>query len=1079
MLRPILFIGLGGAGGKTLRAIKQQLLVEINGRGFPEGIPDAWQFLHIDTPIMQDGQSFPAPMLFAQEYHSAVRAGMRFQDVINRIENHVPQAEKQELLAGWGTPLPVVQINQSPTTSRAAGRLLLISDLENTFKSIQRAMNQMLSREAYEQLKRASGNRDVDFTPRAFIVSSLGGTSGSGMFLDVAELVRLASAGSHGTQVTSILYTPDIFEEALPHYSYISANSFGAMNELLATSWIHDSRITEQLYARFGLARLKQTHPTRPGGEKCILIGASNKSGTNLLSGPDSMSIDNVFLSIGQALSGIAVDDFAIELLEEQSFTIDNSGLAPEDIKKQTTAFTGMGFAKLSLGADYIVNYVADALTKAQVKILLWPDFDQNQLAAGQNPQSLIQKAVEQRWPDFLASSGLSELGTEGQITEAMCPEDWENGSRELINSIVNSVVKGKPLSLSKFILQLWDIWTSELPELASDVNRKTEERARAWIPSIQKGFSVHIANELSLSGYLVTTNLAQRLYDHLKDEVLAELLYRKARFDFTISRIEPGFLLSKIQVFASGITEVSGRDSNFNQNVAEILNKAAQFQTQAQMLELTIKILEDFLDGFLAPLIKSLEAAHSELQYEKKYEMQRNGRSNPFQKMPEWGCGTVPQRYYPGNLECALIEPSEYESIYEHYAAFDSGINPPFEDSVGCALMGVPFGEPRGDSMEQTLAQVMSPWITRVRDAQSEKGQAASIVKWHFPTNLEELGERNRKWLKRPNGSFAKFTAMPIAEYLDAKGVGAEIKEEREKKFISEFQAMLSLCQPLVHLNENAMPFVKIVGTNDPVDSIIYRTTRLPFDMSSPLGRICTEILQMLGEDIYSGSFHQKWFNPSGKETALFAAATTKGSVPVWAIASLTDPILNKFAEFRNIVGDRHPFWQGRRARPLVEAIPFEREIRQSIIAGWIIAGLFGMQKDQIPKYGEGMPRFLQVAGKRLAEFGKSGDPKTIEIYLTLKHIGRERSRIMHDWIIDGIEPEQDTVLNKILRESAENPADRQAALLLTIKSQSQLAWHRYDDLSWDQTPEIFELKEDLNLVWKDITSFVERLAP
>jgi hypothetical protein len=61
MLRPILFIGLGGAGGKTLRAIKQQLHQDLTAKGYNAGIPIAWQFLHIDTPTVQDGATFTAP----------------------------------------------------------------------------------------------------------------------------------------------------------------------------------------------------------------------------------------------------------------------------------------------------------------------------------------------------------------------------------------------------------------------------------------------------------------------------------------------------------------------------------------------------------------------------------------------------------------------------------------------------------------------------------------------------------------------------------------------------------------------------------------------------------------------------------------------------------------------------------------------------------------------------------------------------------------------------------------------------------------------------------------------------------
>ena len=63
MLRPFLLVGVGGSGGKTLRAIRQGLKAKLQQEGWDEGIPEAWQFLHVDSPSSQDGLEFPAPLL--------------------------------------------------------------------------------------------------------------------------------------------------------------------------------------------------------------------------------------------------------------------------------------------------------------------------------------------------------------------------------------------------------------------------------------------------------------------------------------------------------------------------------------------------------------------------------------------------------------------------------------------------------------------------------------------------------------------------------------------------------------------------------------------------------------------------------------------------------------------------------------------------------------------------------------------------------------------------------------------------------------------------------------------------------
>ena len=58
MLKPLLIIGLGGSGGKTIRAMKQSLNRTLESVRYTGGLPAAWQFLQIDTTV--DGIDFPA-----------------------------------------------------------------------------------------------------------------------------------------------------------------------------------------------------------------------------------------------------------------------------------------------------------------------------------------------------------------------------------------------------------------------------------------------------------------------------------------------------------------------------------------------------------------------------------------------------------------------------------------------------------------------------------------------------------------------------------------------------------------------------------------------------------------------------------------------------------------------------------------------------------------------------------------------------------------------------------------------------------------------------------------------------------
>jgi hypothetical protein len=98
VLRPLLLIGLGGSGGKSLRAIKQVLHQNLESSGYSGEIPQAWQFLQIDTTYTQGDLGFPAPMLASQEFCSVVPPGSHRDELLSKIENTSSPGELQGFL---------------------------------------------------------------------------------------------------------------------------------------------------------------------------------------------------------------------------------------------------------------------------------------------------------------------------------------------------------------------------------------------------------------------------------------------------------------------------------------------------------------------------------------------------------------------------------------------------------------------------------------------------------------------------------------------------------------------------------------------------------------------------------------------------------------------------------------------------------------------------------------------------------------------------------------------------------------------------------------------------------------------
>ena len=307
MLRPLLFIGLGGAGGKTLRAAKQQLHATLVAKGYEGEIPAAWQFLQID--LTRDGASFPAPMLSMQEFFSVVPPGITFDDLVKKVESFGTPAEMQKMLAGWGTPSTPIVINCGAGQYRAIGRLALVASLNQTFGAIKNTIERMTSSSAETELINVSKilGLDVDVsTPQVIIISSLGGGSGSGMFLDLSELVKSATTEPWGRQSISLLYTPEVFASLGLFGNAVAMNAFGAMNEIIASRGSGLSGATRLLYSRSGIPDHADSYSDSYGSQ------------TNLLIGTRSVQMDDFILQFGNKLADAVTNDELFEFLTAQ-----------------------------------------------------------------------------------------------------------------------------------------------------------------------------------------------------------------------------------------------------------------------------------------------------------------------------------------------------------------------------------------------------------------------------------------------------------------------------------------------------------------------------------------------------------------------------------------------------------------------------------------------------------------------------------------------------------------------------------------------------------------------------------------
>jgi hypothetical protein len=612
--------------------------------------------------------------------------------------------------------------------------------------------------------------------------------------------------------------------------------------------------------------------------------------------------------------------------------------------------------------------------------------------------------------------------------------------------------------------------------------------------------------------------------------------------FAKAISTFDQRFFNTHINEIANGLTGVSAQNGPFFEKLSSSLNRLVEFQINSHVTNLASSLVDDMLNFLLEPLIVQISDAKFTLHTSIKSSTMPNGAINSFPSFPDWGSGVVPNRYRSRPLERALIEPSDYELIYDFYAGNDTQGGPPFQMSIDAALLGKTMNPTPGDPNPQTLITATSPWVTSVRDAQDATGAAVNKAVWKFNTDIEELSTRNRRWLTSSESSFARFTKVSIREFVTAIGGSPQVREAREAKFVREYEAMLGIAQPLTLLNPNAIRDIFSSNNSGWPDGVSLKSSKIPFDINSNVGRACATVLQQYGLNPSQGGISQTWFDPSDNHGEMFAVSTLENNLPAWAFASLTDPILDQVAQSKIHINTWEQFWDGRRARPLTEAVPFETEMRRSIITGWFIATLFGMRKVwplpegrtvqiwnptlETPDWSSFpspllathhedsrheswvLPQLLMSAGIALANFGKSGNPEFINGYRLLKFLGREvttsfrnrddwdgsgsgdllptgersKSNYLKSWVESGESPYQNGALVTPLQVSLALTPDRAEALIKTVqlmRSEYSAIWMKFSESPWRSLPETWELKEDIDCALEDISNYVSRLRP
>jgi tubulin-like protein len=295
---PTLIIGLGGTGVAVLRKFKQRF-IELYGKDAQRLV----KILAIDTAVQP---TMPEPTLGPQEF---LHLGVPPIDVADVVDM-APRVPALNWLCDAN--VPAFQIGTGAGMKRLYGHIAYFFRGATIRKRLEEAAAELM----HNAGKAAAQGSHPGF--RVFIVSSLCGGTGTGMYLDIAYMAHdivKNQMGLGAPQSFGLLFLPSAFQElkGSPFWSSINANGFAALQELQYYMTLSE-RTTGSTTLRLPDKDGRVLQLTSEPFQYCYLVGGVNESGNPVANSKDLYDRTAEFLfmtatsDIGSQLMAVAVD---------------------------------------------------------------------------------------------------------------------------------------------------------------------------------------------------------------------------------------------------------------------------------------------------------------------------------------------------------------------------------------------------------------------------------------------------------------------------------------------------------------------------------------------------------------------------------------------------------------------------------------------------------------------------------------------------------------------------------------------------------------------------------------------------
>lgn len=968
-LSPFVFIGVGGTGGKTLGVIRQSLADVLDRFGWQEGWPGGWQFVHIDVPSDPDAKSEHTPYsLSRREYVALTDARSTYANyamsVSQSLRRAVPDAaQRYQAWESW-QPYPAssvrVNIRNGAGQYRAIGRVCALEQLSAIDRAVAAALRDASAAGVAGQLLRIQGltGENAAITrakPVIFVIGSVAGGSGSGMLLDVCDVIR-----ARGQQeVNAVVFTPEVFAHADGSLDPgVAPNTFMALNEITNAMWTADEADAplsrDLMFARAGVSR-----PIGHGGPSTVfLVGRRN--------GAISLKLaSDVYRGVGRSLAELALNEqltndvVNYDLANSQAVAAGGAdGLQLSSARRQArdlAVFRSLGFSRLSVGRDFFEKYAVDRMCRAVTLRLIDGHLLRRRPDSNLSDEELLNAAVEDAWEPFLHASQLDEAGAEqNDISDRLrtldAPQvqvairDMQAKCQDAIKMVA---VRGRVKTIDAGQEVAKQVRMAR-PYVLAAGQEAVAVKAIEFQDDIQRNLAAVISDHIAEEGLPVTSALLKRLIAEarLAEETLAkDVATAEAKEQETLRSLSAGKAVSDIE-FPLTATE---RVEDLLTQAKRAIGRAVQAQYYSRARDLVV----DLIDNLLRPWERAIRDADGLLRGEAR-------PANQDSVLDIWPSGdvpgeaaNVPDYVRPSQVEFLMDEadsfPVMFEKVIEQSVVGAAGVA-----AVDRAVREVASGKNLGKDAERRggpeVVDYRLAWSPAWEPARKE-GHPKAAAQIQLNLSLADIRRRAHDWLWDDEKSSGRYLRTTLGQYLtDPQAMQTE-RNERKARLLGQFQAMILASQPLVAIDPAMAQ--KIHGHAAPPFNMHMTPLNVPSALAPELADIAQALLNSPQEIVTTT-------NPKSDAMMMTLLREPYHMVEV---ASVMDPITEQWTRLANT----KDFWLWRRARPLPEWTPLNPLALADLVRGWFMARLTG--RAQVAEGGGGL---TVVMGQHRVEIGK-----------------------------------------------------------------------------------------------------------